>query len=182
MSAVNPYSPPRALVADVDEDDDDEQYQDVKYFTINGRIGRLRYFAYHIAAYFLLIVLAGVLGALAGIARLGSSGSLIAGLVAAVPYLVFVVFMTIQRSHDMDWSGWSSILAIIPFVNLIWLFKSGSPRRNRFGHPPVPNTWGVKLIAFTCPVIGVAIIGILAAVALPAYQQYAQKVRAAQLK
>jgi hypothetical protein len=70
------------------------------------------------------------------------------------------------------------LLALIPFVGLIWLFKSGTPGSNRFGAPPPPNTTGVKVLACIAPAI--AIIGILAAIAIPAYQDYVTRAQEAQ--
>ena len=80
----------------------------------------------------------------------------------------------------MNLSGWFSLLALIPLVGLVWVFKGGTPGANRFGAPPPPNTLGVKIIACVFPLIFV--IGILAAIALPAYQQYTVKARAAQAR
>jgi uncharacterized membrane protein YhaH (DUF805 family) len=93
--------------------------------------------------------------------------------------LIFVTLIMIQRSHDMGWSGWTVLLGIlIPFVGLIWIIKSGTAGENSWGAPPPPNTTGVKILAFAMPAI--AIIGILAAIALPAYQQYVQRSQAIQ--
>jgi hypothetical protein len=78
----------------------------------------------------------------------------------------------------MDWSGWTILLAIIPLVGLIWLFKAGSPGENRFGAPPPPNTTGVKVLGLIFPLI--AFIGIVAAIALPAYQTYVKRAQESQ--
>src|SRR4029079_6804195 len=94
--------------------------------------------------------------------------------------LVLNFMFIIQRSHDMDMSGWFSILALIPFVGLYWVFKSGTPGPNRFGPPPSPNTLGVKILAWILP--GIAAIGILAAISLPAYVNYQARVKAVQVK
>ena len=51
-----------------------------------------------------------------------------------------------------------------------WLFKGGTQGENNYGNPPPPNTTGVKILALLLPII--ALIGIAAAIALPAYQQY----------
>ena len=84
--------------------------------------------------------------------------------------LVFSVITAIQRSHDMDWSGWTVLLTLIPLVGLIWVFKPGSAGANSYGAPPPPNTTGVKILALLLPAI--VIIGILAAIAIPAYVDY----------
>ena len=63
---------------------------------------------------------------------------------------------------------------------LIWIFKSGTKGRNRFGAPPPPNGMGVLIGAWLLPVI--TVLGILAAVALPAYQGYTTRAKAAQVE
>jgi Tfp pilus assembly protein PilE len=48
---------------------------------------------------------------------------------------------------------------------------------NRFGNPPPPNTLGAILLALVLPLI--AIIGIIAAIAIPAYMDYVERAREA---
>jgi uncharacterized membrane protein YhaH (DUF805 family) len=168
IMSANPYTPPRAQVADVGSD----EVQEIKLWSAAGRIGRLRYLAYTAAASLIVGAVAAAVGA-----ALGPSGNIVL-LALYVPLLVFSVLTGIKRSHDMDWSGWMLLLSIIPLVGLIWIFKSGTQGPNRFGAPPPPNTTGVKILAFTMPVI--AIIGILAAIAIPAYQQYTIRAQQAQ--
>lgn len=90
-----------------------------------------------------------------------------------VPIVVFAFMQTIKRSHDMGWSGWTSLLTLIPLVGLIWIFKSDNKEANNYGAPPPPNTIGVKIMALLLPAI--FIIGIVAAVAIPAYSEYARR-------
>ncbi|WP_414654147.1 DUF805 domain-containing protein [Hyalangium sp.] len=75
-----------------------------------------------------------------------------------LPYMVLSVFSAIQRSHDMDWSGWTVLLSLIPLFGLIWLSMPGTPGRNRFGAPPPPNTTGVKVGAALIPVLFVLLV------------------------
>ena len=173
MSAVNPYQAPRAALADVAE-----PHQPVKVFSAAGRIGRARYIAYTIG-YSLLIglvlgFLGGLLGALTGIAVLGTA----AGLLAGVLMLVMMFLLTIQRCHDFNASGWLSILVLIPLVNLMFWFIPGSEGTNRFGAPTPPNGLFVLIVAWIFPVL--AIVGLIAAIALPAYLGYAQRAQQAQ--
>ena len=180
MSAVNPYSPPGAAVADFqDTEGADDGVQPVPFFSHRGRVGRLRYLAYMTFGYFLVILGSGLLGMVMGIAGAAKYAAL-AGGVVAIPYLVYWFLLTIQRSHDMGWNGWTSLLILIPFVGLIWIFKGGTAGRNDYGLPPPPNTTAVKIGAFLFPAIFV--IGMLAAIALPAYMQYSAKAKAAQMK
>ncbi len=177
---MNPYAAPRAEVSDVYGDE--AGVQPVKLWTAKGRIGRARFLAYTLYSYLLFIVAAFVLGAIIGLAGLGRSQGAIYGVVAllSIPYLIFYVLTAIQRTHDMDWSAWMLLLALIPLVGLIWLFKGGTDGRNRFGAPPPPNGLGVLIGAWLMPVIFG--LGILAAIALPAYQGYVTRAKAAQVE
>ncbi|CAH0352987.1 DUF805 domain-containing protein [Aquabacterium sp. CECT 9606] len=174
MSVANPYQPPRADVADVRSSS--TSYQPVKFWSRQGRVSRLQYLGYLMGGYLLTIAAAALLGGIAGALGFAKVAPFV-GFVALVPYFVFSIIMLIQRTHDMGWSGWAALLALIPFAALVWMFKAGTPGENRFGAPPPPNTTSVKLLACT-PVL----IGILAAIALPAYQDYVQRAKAAQLQ
>jgi uncharacterized membrane protein YhaH (DUF805 family) len=178
--AANPYAAPRAAVADVY--DGDPGVQPVKLWSAKGRIGRARFLAYTFYSYLLFIAAAFAFGAVIGFAGAGESEGAIGlmTLVISIPYLVFYVLIGIQRSHDMDWSGWMLLLALIPLVALIWVFKSGSPGSNRFGAPPPPNTTSVLIGAWLMPILFV--LGIVAAIALPAYQQYANRAVTSQVE
>jgi uncharacterized membrane protein YhaH (DUF805 family) len=171
-SVANPYQPPRAKVEDVQGGS--TGYQPIKIWSAKGRVSRMQYLGYLMGGYLLVILAAGVIGAIAAAAGLGKSASAL-GMIAAIPYMV----LAIQRAHDMDWSGWTSLLTLIPFVAFIWIFKAGTPGENRFGAPPPPNTTKVKVLALLIPVI--AIIGIVAAIALPAYKGYTDRAKAAQV-
>jgi uncharacterized membrane protein YhaH (DUF805 family) len=182
--AMNPYAAPNAIVADRYEVDD--TFQPVKLFSARGRIGRLRYLANAVGAYLVMIaavlavslVAGGVAGGTGHADAATTLGGAI-GVLLSIPYLVFLVLKLIQRTHDMDWNGWTTLLAFIPLVGLIWIFKGGTQGANRYGPPPPPNTTLVKIGGLIVPVI--AGIGIVAAVALPAYQQYVQRAKAAQV-
>jgi uncharacterized membrane protein YhaH (DUF805 family) len=170
MSAVNPYQPPRAHVEDVAGE---VGVQPLRLFSARGRIGRLRYLAWGTGAYLLLAVAGGVMGALS-VASPVLGGAV--GVLAFIAYLVFFVLISIQRAHDMDWSGWSVLLLLIPISALVWIFKGGSEGENGYGAPPPPNTWGVRLLGLLMPLV--VILGIVAAIALPAYQGYAKRAHA----
>jgi len=168
MSSTNPFAPPVAHVSDINLLPD--EVQPVRIFSVSGRVGRLRYFAWAVGTWFLL-------GALSAIVGPQVTAFMWVGLAA---YFVLNVMFLIQRSHDMDLSGWFTILAFIPLVGLFWLFKGGTPGSNRWGAPPPPNTLGVKIVAWLIPAI--MVIGILAAIALPAYSDYQKRAKAAQMK
>jgi uncharacterized membrane protein YhaH (DUF805 family) len=176
-STANPYAAPRAQVADRFESDG--ATQPVKLWPPNGRIGRLRLVSYNVAAYLVFMVLMGVAGGLG--AALNSSSLMMAALgVGYLVFLVYAVLLTILRCHDMDWTGWLAFLMIVPLVNLVFLVMPGTQGANRFGPPTPPNTRGVKILASL--VIVLFVVGILAAVAVPAYQDYTKRARAVQMK
>jgi uncharacterized membrane protein YhaH (DUF805 family) len=168
MSSTNPFAPPQAHVSDVSAEA--QEFQPVRILSVSGRIGRVRYLAYFTGAWFLLSILFAIVGVA------GPSRSWFAFAAICAINLVFLI----QRSHDMDLSGWFSLLAFIPFVGLFWLFKAGTPGPNTYGAPPVPNTLGVKILAWVFP--GIVVIGILAAIAIPAYSSYVLRAKAAQVK
>ena len=172
MADSNPYSPPKAEVDDIDSQS--HRFQEVNVWSATGRIGRLRYLSYTFGGCFV----ANWLVTLLQYALASAVGPLV---IPAAGYGVLVIFMaltTIKRSHDMNWSGWTALLVLIPFVGLIWLFKSGSSNENDYGDPPPPNTPIVKIIGSILPVLFA--LGIIAAIALPAYQNYVKRAQAAQ--
>ena len=160
--AVNPYAAPGAAVADVY--DDNAGVQPVKLFSAKGRIGRLRFMAYMLYSYLLCILASAILGGIAGFMGMGSGvGIVVATALALIPYFIFYVLVAIQRTHDMDWSGWMLLLALIPLVGLIWIFKAGTPGPNRFGAPPPPNNLAIQIGAWLLPVI--TLVGLVIGVA-----------------
>jgi uncharacterized membrane protein YhaH (DUF805 family) len=179
MSTVNPnpnpYAPPSAPVADVNRGR--VNHQPVKFFSSQGRVGRMRYLAHTLVGYLAFVIAAFVIGLLLGVlgfAKLATAAMII----VVLPYLIFVAMKTIQRSHDMDWSGWTALLAFIPLVGLIWVFKGGTANSNRYGAPPPPNGRSATIVVTV--LIAVFLIGIVAAVSIPAYQQYTLRAKAAQ--
>lgn len=101
-----------------------------------------------------------------------------------VAYAVFLVLQTIKRCHDMNWSGWWSILSLVPLANMVFglllLLVPGTRGSNDFGAPPPLNRTALAVIVIA--VGGVVLIGVLAAIAIPAYQDYVNRARAAQIR
>ena len=177
-TSSNPYAAPNAAVADTHPGS--EEVGRLNLWSARGRIGRLRYVAWGTGAYLVFAVLMGLLPALLGPnAREFAQGVVV---LVSVPMLVLWIFWAIQRAHDLDRSGWQVLLMLIPVLGMIWgfiwVFGRGTPHANRYGPPPPPNSLGVKILGTVLPVIFV--VGILAAIALPAYVDYTKRAQAAQ--
>lgn len=177
-TSINPYAAPNAMVAEAY--DDHQQVARLNLWSPRGRIGRLRYVAWGTGAYLVFAVLTGLATALfAPSTRDGASAMLV---LMVIPLTMLWVFWAIQRAHDLDRSGWQVLLMLVPVLGIIWgfiwLFGRGTPGANRYGPPPPPNSLGVKILGTVMPVIFV--VGILAAIALPAYSDYTKRAQAAQ--
>lgn len=179
MSTTNQYAAPRSQV----ERADGEDYGQIRVFSTAGRLGRIRYIAYSMgfALLFYLVVLlsSGLFNVL-----LGTGAEAIGLIVPAAAWigLMIISFMlTIQRCHDFNTSGWLSLLALIPLVVLVFWFIPGTKGVNRFGGQTPPNSVLVTVAAvmgFAVPVV----VGIVAAIAIPAYQGYVERAQQLQLE
>ena len=177
----NPYMAPGATLSGLPSGE--ATYQP-KVWAWKGRIGRLRYLAYLFAISIINMVPVTILMGL-----LGASGALkgsmdaIAGIsvLLYLPLLVFSFVLAKRRFNDTNRSGWLALLLWIPlvnfFVSLYLIFAAGTDGANDYGPAPAPNSTIVKAVGFLFPVIFV--VGVLAAVAIPAYHDYVQKARAA---
>ena len=168
---TNPYSPTRANVTEESGDGADATFT-LNLFSPAGRIGRIRYLAYSMGFSLLIMFVGGILAAVV-------SPYLIALVYAAMLYVQFM--LTIKRCHDFNTSGWLSLLLLVPVASLIFLFLPGTDGPNRFGNKTAPNgKTGVVLVIVA--LVGIMLIGILAAIAIPQYQQYVNKAKAAQMQ
>jgi uncharacterized membrane protein YhaH (DUF805 family) len=179
MEHTNPYASPQSDIDRVDG----AKYADVKVFSFSGRIGRMRYLAYSMGL-MLIVAFGGSFMAAMMAPALSSQGDEVAGGIAGLVMVVVYAFMlvasftfAVRRLNDLDTSGWMSLLLFVPIVNVIfgialWLIP-GTKGSNRFGPQPPPNGGGVTFLALLMPVV--MVIGVLAAVAIPAYQQYVER-------
>jgi uncharacterized membrane protein YhaH (DUF805 family) len=163
VQAANPYDAPKSAVQP-----DAGETRPVRVFSISGRIGRVRYIAYGIGFYFLI----GILGAIVGFALDESVGIVLMW----VGLLVIGFMLTIQRCHDFNTSGWLSLLVLLPLINLVFWFIPGTDGPNRYGPPTPPNGVGAIILVCVVPVL-LVVGGILAAVAIPAYQDYTHRAK-----
>jgi uncharacterized membrane protein YhaH (DUF805 family) len=153
---------------------------EAKMMQLHGRIGRIRYLAYLFGSYVLVIALT----ALLSIALSSASLALLslAPIFSIILYFVSIIIFGRRRLNDLGHSGWLMLLLFIPFVNIVFglyiIFASGSKTSNDYGPPPNPTPTLVTIGGLILPIV--FIVGILAAVALPAYQQYQMKAKAEQ--
>lgn len=163
--AANPYAAPKAVV-----DDAAEETQPVRIFAVSGRIGRVRYIANLMGLYILFAIVVFAAATVAGpLAAL-----------AWIAYVVIVFMLTIQRCHDFNTTGWLALLSLVPLVNLMFWFIPGSDGRNRYGAPTPPNSTFSVVLVWILPAI--AAIGIVAAIAIPAYQGYVKRAQQVEMR
>jgi type IV pilus assembly protein PilA len=70
----------------------------------------------------------------------------------------------------MNVTGWLSLIQLVPFGPLVFCVVPGTRGENNYGKQPPPNGVGVILLACLMPFLFFG--GILAAIAVPAYQDY----------
>ena len=161
----NPYAAPSSTLAPA-------QDQRASYtpspFTLDGRIGRVRYLVYgFLPATLLMLLVAYLLGPLGlGYRRAVAQVLLFGGAIGA---LAVVLAMTRRRLHDLGRPGWWALLMLVPLLNLpvlgYLLYRAGDAGGNRFGPPPSENTtlvgggmWGLLLLLITAIVAQLDIV------------------------
>lgn len=163
----SPYAPPQADVAErVPE------YAPLKPFSIEGRIGRLRFLAWSMVLSLVTIAVVGVFAliALALVSTDSTAGLIVGGILAfvlCVVFLIATILISVQRLHDVGWSGWLWLLNLVPFVGsffpLLLVVLPGSGVANRYGAPPPPNSTAVKVLSSLWLVlIALMIVGAMA--------------------
>lgn len=164
MQNRNPYAAPRTNVT---RGDGPEEYGEVKIFSVSGRLGRVRYLGYSFGLSFLLLALIGIAVALTGN---DPNTALLVGGAGYIAIIALQIMLTIQRAHDFNTTGWLSLIVFVPLAAFVFWFVPGTKGENNYGLQPPPNTVGVILLACILPLLFV--VGMLAAIAIPAYQDY----------
>lgn len=161
MQAANPYRAPEANVADVPSTD----FGRINILSIKGRLGRVRYIGYTIG----LVLLFNFGGALLSMLAGPTIGAYVS-FATTIAVIVLSTMLTVQRAHDFNATGWLAIVGFIPLVNFLFWLIPGTDGENRFGPKTPPNSKMAVVLAGIFPAI--MIIGIIAAIAIPAYQKY----------
>lgn len=177
MSSANPYEAPSASLQNANLNN---VYDDTSPFSAAGRFGRANYVVYAFGGYFVLMLFMGAVTAATSV--MGDAGTMVVGAAAFVAYIaafVFAIIFLIRRLHDLNWSGWLSVLTVIPLANLViaipCLFFRGTDGPNNYGPPPRPNKTHNVLAGILAVLMIVSLVGIMAAVTIPAYQKYSQR-------
>lgn len=158
-----------------------------------GRIGRLRYLSYNLGMSLIIGILGAVVFFIIGLLApfLESLGfdvilmiSMVVNLIMVVANLYYIVIYGVRRLHDLNHTGWLALLYLVPLFNLLFILylviAKGNESANQYGLPPAKNQ-GIHYIgAGVALLYPVAIIGILMAIAIPAYHDYIERSRLAQ--
>jgi uncharacterized membrane protein YhaH (DUF805 family) len=167
MDAANPYNAPDA---ELSHGGDDTYTPSIISF--NGRIGRLRYLAYGMGTYILMMLVMIPLAGTSAILGGGESMSAIGMLLMAVVYIAMLVAgiaFAKRRLNDLNRSGWWFLLVFVPIANLLLtiylIFFPGTDGSNNWGPAPGPNSIGVLILGWSMPVL--MVLGIVAAIAVP---------------
>jgi hypothetical protein len=82
-----------------------------------------------------------------------TTGLIIGGIFAFflfIAFLIVSILFSVQRLHDIGWSGWLWLLNLVPFVGsffpLVIMVVPGNTGANRYGPPPPPNSTAVKVL------------------------------------
>src|SRR5438045_1974944 len=107
--------------------------------TTNGRIPRSTYWKFFAVFYGLLLLL----GFLSDSETIPSVTTFILS-VLVFPVIFMGIIVQIKRWHDLDKSGWWTLINFIPIVGGLWtLFECGSLKgtdgENRFGPDPLQD-------------------------------------------
>ena len=146
----SPYAPPQARVGE-----NLPEFAALKPFSIEGRIGRLRFLAWTLVLSLVTLPVVGVF-ALIGLGLVSgnsTTGLILGGILAFFLFLAFIVvgvLFSVQRLHDIGWSGWLWLLHLVPFIGsffpLVIMLVPGNTGANRYGPPPPPNSTAVKVL------------------------------------
>jgi len=170
----NPYKTPEAIIENLSTQG--EGYDSTSLFSPKGRINRTQYFLYYGAIWFASSIISMIVSNLIGFDpydtnQVFSTKYWIATSIGFLAIPLYIIW-TIKRCHDFNYTGWMSLLFLVPLINFVFilflLFSPGTHGNNRFGNPPKPNSKNS-----TFYIIGLIII-MFATMAYHGYQAYNQ--------
>ncbi|NHZ95879.1 DUF805 domain-containing protein [Massilia sp. CCM 8734] len=158
MDNPNPYAAP---ASDLNPVRDPRASYTPTPFSLDGRIGRLRYLVYGFLPGVLLLMLVAYLIGPLGLVERRAVAQLLA-LAGALAALALALAMTRRRLHDLARPGWWALLMLLPPVNLLalgyLLYRAGDAGGNRYGPPPSENTTLVAAGVWSMLLLGVTAI------------------------
>ena len=177
---TNPYSTP---ASDLHRDLNNGQNDTSSPFSAKGRFSRLSYLAWslilNIIMFIVFVVIAGFAGAAStlltgtdpnAMMAFYTSGAGLFMLAIMLVSLVITLIFFIRRLHDINMSGWLSILLFIPLVNLIFgiyaLAKKGTEGVNRFAPVRATPKWERILGIIALVLIALYLVAIVATIVI----------------
>jgi uncharacterized membrane protein YhaH (DUF805 family) len=113
------------------------------------------------------------LGALVGVMNGGETIATVFGVLSFVVYLVALVALLIQRSHDMDLSGLVDDRRVHSADRPVLGVQGRHPRRQPLGSAAATERARGSHLRLLLPILFV--VGVVAAIALPAFQTYTMR-------
>ncbi len=181
----NPYQSPETT-ANVNETE--TEFESIQVFSLTQRLGRVRFLVYSFISQLVLLILFSVIAAgVFSFIEFGkedvSTLNMIIGVIVYLLYIIISILISLflgrRRLHDLDNTGWLSLLLLVPLVNLVMfiylLFFPGTKGSNQYGNKPEPNTTLTWIMLIVVPIASSVFIGIIAAIALPAYNDYVKR-------
>lgn len=157
-----------------------------KYAVFGGRARRKEYWyftLFNFLAFFILTFIDGVIGSFNSEVGIGLLGG-----IYSLAILIPALAVSVRRLHDTDRSGWWLLIELIPVIGAIVLFifmvQDSQESENQYGPNPKPeNERGSNqaVVVAVAAIVVIVVIGIVAAIAIPAYQDYVERAKQAEL-
>ena len=180
----NPYSTPESnLQHDLSSAENDTSSP----FSASGRFSRYSFLAWNfvlnIVVMMIVIAIMVLAGATTNLLTMTAPNEMLAFYTSGIGLVVIAIILAsfvvaiiffIRRLHDINMSGWWSLLSIIPVVDLIFgifvLVKKGTEGNNNFGPSRTTPKWEkvigiialILIVLYIIALIGAVIMGIMA--------------------
>lgn len=139
-----------------------QRYSEVDLFSTDGRIGRKRYFLYSVILPFIIFwSFASIAGVLVHMGSAATSASYTILGLAMLAMFFMLVRLTIQRCHDFNQSGWLSVLAVIPFTNIVFALIPGTNGLNQYGEVPEPANKATNVLFYLLLIVLATLAAVL---------------------
>ena len=116
-------------------------------FSANGRFGRLSYLGWNMLLGLVLVLIVTSVILVEPNLIIYMKDSMTSMIFFGILYLIVIYFsliFTIRRLHDLDQSGWLSLVTLIPVINLFFflylIFAPGTQGSNKYGAPRMTKT------------------------------------------